>query len=284
MAKQILLSLRNEKSDESVIEMAKIVAKTFQYEIILLYVSTEGQEISSTDGKYFDRVRKNFSAEEIKTVNPILVKGDEIKEIKHITEEKDVKLIMMPAVEESDDSDELRNNNFKIIRKTELPVWEIKPGSSKNIKRILCPIDFNEHSERALKNAVALAALFKAQIMVLNVFDSSGSSSPFISEDEEDFKNEHKELLENFLKKINFDKVQWSSELKTGKPAEEILLAIDQFKADLLIMASEGRTGLSRKVQSSVTEEVTKTLPCSFIAFGDNDIIDVDSVPDIIDN
>ena len=38
------------------------------------------------------------------------------------------------------------------------------------IRRILCPIDFSEHSRRALDHAVAIARWYEAAVTVLHVF------------------------------------------------------------------------------------------------------------------
>jgi nucleotide-binding universal stress UspA family protein len=39
------------------------------------------------------------------------------------------------------------------------------------VERILCPIDFSEASEAALRYAIALATWFRAEIRVLHVVD-----------------------------------------------------------------------------------------------------------------
>lgn len=181
---------------------------------------------------------------------------------------------MIIAVADEGDKDAARKTNIKLIRKTEVPIWEVKPGSSAEIKRILCPVDFSEHSERALKNAIALAKLFNSELQVLSVFEPQKSTSVFIEKDNEDFKNEHKELLDSFLRNIDFSNVQKDINLRSGETTEEIIAEAKNFDANLLIMRSAGRSGIHRKAIGSTTEKIIKDSPCSVIVIREQNIIE----------
>src|SRR4030042_2220793 len=50
-----------------------------------------------------------------------------------------------------------------------------------------------------------------------------------------------------------------------GKPQEEILRGIREAQPSLLVMGSQGRTGLSRLLMGSTTERVVREMPCSII-------------------
>lgn len=65
-----------------------------------------------------------------------------------------------------------------------------------------------------------------------------------------------------------------------GSPAWEILSAADDFQADLIVVGSQGRTGLSRFVLGSISQKVLSTAHCSVrVARGH---IEVDPSPERI--
>lgn len=280
MPKRILVPLCMDDSDKTVLEVTKKIASTSKSEITLLFVTSN--DITSSNGDHFDEVNQELDNAGINTGQPILVKGDEVDETIRVLREKNMNLVVMAGIGEGDE-DFGRKTILKLIRKTEVPIWEVKPGSSTEIQRILCPVDFSEQSGRALKNAVALASLFKSELLVLSVYEPVTGTSVFISDGEEDAENEHKKLHDTFLKSIDFHKVEWNAEIRNGKPAEEIIAAAKDSNTDLLIMGSAGRSGIQRKVIGSITEKIVKALPCSVIAVRDQDILNVESIARLTD-
>lgn len=55
------------------------------------------------------------------------------------------------------------------------------------------------------------------------------------------------------------------TEVSFNKPADEILFFANYHKADLIAMATHGRTGLDRLVHGSVTETVLRHAPCPML-------------------
>jgi nucleotide-binding universal stress UspA family protein len=54
-------------------------------------------------------------------------------------------------------------------------------------------------------------------------------------------------------------------DVRSGDPAHEILQAASEWKADLIIMGSRGRTGLARLLLGSVVRKVVTHAPCSVL-------------------
>lgn len=75
-----------------------------------------------------------------------------------------------------------------------------------------------------------------------------------------------------FIKEFDLDGVVHKIEIKSGKADEKILNAIKNQHIDLLIMGTNGRTGLSSFFMGSVTEKVIREMPCSFITIKKNDV------------
>jgi universal stress protein E len=79
--------------------------------------------------------------------------------------------------------------------------------------------------------------------------------------------------MKTFIKEFDLDGVDHKIEVKSGKVDEKILKAIKKQHIGLLIMGTNGRTGLSRFFMGSVTEKVIREMPCSFITIKKSDII-----------
>ena len=69
--------------------------------------------------------------------------------------------------------------------------------------------------------------------------------------------------------------------LRTGRPADEILEAVRQHDADLIVMGTTGKSGLSRILIGSTTRRVLNRLPCSLLTVKAEDLLDQDYEADI---
>ena len=153
----------------------------------------------------------------------------------------------------------------------------MKRDISSHIKRIICPIDFSEPSRRALKNAIHLAREFQAELTVMTVIapltDTRLDLDTQLTSEQQLIAKEQTSRFENFLKEFDFHDVKLFKEIYQGKPYQEILKRIKAHKSDLLVMGTTGRTGLSRIMKGSVTEKVTREVPCSFITVKAENVI-----------
>jgi nucleotide-binding universal stress UspA family protein len=145
------------------------------------------------------------------------------------------------------------------------------------VRKILCPVDFSEPSERALAQAVALARLNGAELILLTVVQPVPTSIP----GEGTLLNELRpmpfimtELAQEHLDKLR-DKYcgeisgRTAVEVAAGVPFVEIVRAARDAEADLIVMGSHGRTGLEHLLIGSVAERVVRKAPCSVLVVRD---------------
>jgi universal stress protein A len=127
--------------------------------------------------------------------------------------------------------------------------------------RILCPIDFDGNSLDALRLARQIAERDKATLYVLHVVppqDPLVMSAPAITQrDEEHARTELQKVSNAEMKGVDHEVL-----LRFGHPAEEIVAAETETKADLLVMATHGRTGMSHFILGSVAEKVVRESAC----------------------
>ena len=131
----------------------------------------------------------------------------------------------------------------------------------RKISTILCPIDFDVNSLATLDWARELARESNASLHMLHVVTQNYPllmSAPFlISRARECAYIQLQEIARESLCDVDHHLV-----LKTGSPAELIIKTAQELKADVVVMATHGRTGVSRLFLGSVTEKVVRASPC----------------------
>jgi nucleotide-binding universal stress UspA family protein len=135
------------------------------------------------------------------------------------------------------------------------------------IKTILTPTDFSVHAEHAFRWALAMAADWNAHIVLLHVapllylayseslylMDPAKMENELITEAE-------KRLGELVHQQGTTGTIE--TRAVVGEPVWEICRAVEREHADLIVMGSHGRTGLSHVLLGSVAERVMRYAPC----------------------
>ncbi len=148
-----------------------------------------------------------------------------------------------------------------------------------NATRILVPIDYSDHSVRALHWGASLAEKYGAQLVLLHVISkaskglpepwavySAGRPAPSPPPPEEMMVIDLVEIAQNDLKdlamaKLN-DSLSVSPKVGVGEPTEEIVRLAQDEEVDLIVMGTHGRTGLRHVLMGSIAESVMRTAPC----------------------
>lgn len=134
--------------------------------------------------------------------------------------------------------------------------------------KICCPVDFSETSKAALEVAADLASEFEGELTLLHVVEDTHPLLPegrvFVAS----------EFLQPVLDKANRSLQEWQKlaekrgkirvegRVITGVPFAEILRFVEQGKFDLIVIGTEGRTGLPHLVFGSVAERVVRLARC----------------------
>ena len=134
-------------------------------------------------------------------------------------------------------------------------------------KKILCATDFSEYSNHTVNYGVALAREFGSRLIICHVIDLS--SVAIYGEFQLDPIGQQNRIIDDAkeqLEKLTGDQpVDWEPMISVGKPADEILRAVEEENIDLVISATRGRSGLKRLILGSVTERLMLTLPCPLL-------------------
>jgi nucleotide-binding universal stress UspA family protein len=133
-------------------------------------------------------------------------------------------------------------------------------------EHILVPVDFDEPSDSALAYAIALAKALGADITVLHAFEVPSYGFPggaLVVSDEAEMAKRilvgAQAGLAALVDKNAGSGVALKMSVREGRPAVEIEAAAQEIGADLVVMGTHGRRGLSRALLGSVAEEVVRT-------------------------
>jgi nucleotide-binding universal stress UspA family protein len=135
------------------------------------------------------------------------------------------------------------------------------------IRQILAPTDFSECSKQAVACAYEVAQTFGAKLVLLHVIEELPTYIGFIppggaSRVLKDLERQGHLDLAEILPAAEAPEVEVAHQVVMGSPSDEIAKVAVAEKVDLIIIATHGRTGLSRLVMGSVAERVMRTAPC----------------------
>jgi len=144
----------------------------------------------------------------------------------------------------------------------------VRAPTSFGLNRILVPIDFSAHSKDALRYAVPLARQFRASIHLVYVVEPTvypadlGFGQVVYPTFEEELVEKGREELQSLLRDEIGTSAGSSAVVRTGKPHQEILLEAEERRADLIIMATHGHTGVEHMLFGSTAERIVRNAKC----------------------
>jgi nucleotide-binding universal stress UspA family protein len=135
-----------------------------------------------------------------------------------------------------------------------------------NVHRILFPTDFSAYNDGALRLASSLAAQSQARLYIVHVHELQPLSVGLGEAAYLDAPTWREELreVEDELQKVvpSVGGVDYVHACLTGSAESEILEFAESHHVDLIVMASHGRTGLSRLLMGSIAEGVMRKANC----------------------
>ena len=179
-------------------------------------------------------------------------------------DQQDVDLIVMGTARRSGLSTLFPQSTASaVVRHAPCPVFtvldepEIVPGP---IERIFVPYDFSEPAGQAVRYGEALADFYGADLSLVHVIQELMVPMEYEVEVPDVDRDAVKERAESALEDVS-DR-EHRVLVRTGNPARRIVELAEDYDADLLVIATHGRTGLRRVLLGSVAEQVIRQAPC----------------------
>jgi nucleotide-binding universal stress UspA family protein len=285
MFKKILVPLDGSELSEASLPYVEELSAALGSEVVLLHVHGSGQrQYERMHQMYLDRlaetVRHNITrgrsdGSEARVTTRVET-GEAAETICNLVDKNGVDLIVMTAVGVSglNIGKMLGSVTDHVCRTVPKPVLLIRPkniprvdNQGRLINRILIPLDGSEISKLALPVGIELASRLRLGTTLFQMattvryYDNGSSSGAYvdyagINEAEKQRVTTQMTLLEKELKAKGLDA---GSIVVSGFDASyEIIELSKKIGADLVVMSTHGRSGLSRWVLGNVTERVLR--------------------------
>ncbi|OVE83283.1 universal stress protein [Natronolimnobius baerhuensis] len=139
--------------------------------------------------------------------------------------------------------------------------------------RILVPTDGSSHAEQATDRALELAASVDASVYGICVVETGPFGSVTLPGENESAASVLGERAREYVDRIDArgeaKDVPVTTDVIEGIPVREILEYADEIDADVIVMGTRGRGGISRMMLGSVTDGVTRHTARDVLVVGD---------------
>lgn len=138
------------------------------------------------------------------------------------------------------------SNTEKVVRHSKCPVITVKqPTKAEDIKNIVFASDFSENSKKVIRELKDLQSLLGAELSLVKINTPNSFENTLVS----------KKNMQSFIKANELTNVKVEI-FNSGSEEEGILEYADDVDADMIAMATHGRTGLMHLLGGSIAEDV----------------------------
>ena len=167
----------------------------------------------------------------------------------------------------------------EVVQHGRCPVLTVQPSqdlrSVGEEALVLAPIDFSERSRQAAQEAADLARKLGAELKLVHVVlrpTHPASYDAFIelAPDSEQLAEMARPQLDEIAASLRTEGLEVEADVAIGTPADTIVAVAKSSGADLIVMASQGLTGLAHLLLGSVSERVVRQAPCPVLTLKDS--------------
>lgn len=213
---------------------------------------------------------------EFASTRAIVRRGSAYGEIVRLAEEEEADLIVLPTHARTGLDHVLWGSVAeKVVRLAPCPVMTVSPRLETprpfGCRRVLFATDFSRCAEHALPSALSIARHYGAELLMVHVvtvwdYDPANPEwrfPPISPEHRGAIEEAGRERLDQAGTAAGADGVTVRTLLVRGfDPGMEIVRVAEEEAADLIVMATHGRTGVSHLVVGSAAEKVVRYSSC----------------------
>jgi len=159
-----------------------------------------------------------------------------------------------------------------LVRLAPCPVLTVREHMEKEevapYLKILVPVDFSPHAEKALKYGIALAMNFEASLNVLHVMDQPVQPSHYQLDDnflmmmQPNLEARTHEALQQLMARLAPKDLEYETAYVFGRAYAEIVNYAASNDVDLIVLGTHGLSGLQQFLLGSTAAKVVRHAPC----------------------
>jgi universal stress protein E len=162
----------------------------------------------------------------------------------------------------------------RVIRTGSRPVLMVNRDATKAYQRVLAAIDLSDASVHALTTAKDLGLLEQCQVNVVHAFTAVAKSTLYVADAKQSDIDKYvlaearkvEADLQAFLDGTGYARLNATYLLKEGDPYDAIATAAKETDADMVLIGTHGRTGLTKIFLGSVAEQILCRLDIDILA------------------
>lgn len=133
------------------------------------------------------------------------------------------------------------------------------------IRKILCAVDDSPLAEEVFEVAFNLSQKLGTEFAVVSIINPGPTTSDGMDIEtlRSSLRNDIKNLFQRLLEKKSRPNI--FKFIENGDPRKKIVEVAKEWKADFIVVGSHGRTGLSRVLMGSVSENVVRHSVCPVV-------------------
>lgn len=143
----------------------------------------------------------------------------------------------------------------------------------REINKILVGIDYSEYSREAARYAVYLAKNLAASVDFVHVLELPAYLGTAVGlyglaslknhlKKEEELKESSLEELKQFINEFKSDGLEFNCSVVVGNPPSQLINLSKESSADMIVLGTHGRAGISQMIIGSVAEKVVRKASC----------------------
>jgi nucleotide-binding universal stress UspA family protein len=146
----------------------------------------------------------------------------------------------------------------------------------KKVNKILVACDLSNYSIQAVEYAADMAESVDAELVIVNVINqrdlemvekvSQHTDKITVSNYIRETRENRSEEIAKVLAASNRDPASYRTVFRTGVPFREILAAIEEEKADILVMGTKGRTDLEDVLFGTTAQKMFRRCPIPLLS------------------
>jgi universal stress protein E len=278
---QILAATDFSTRSHRALRRAGLVAQARGAELVVVHVVDDDQPKDLVEIE--SREAERILAEQIGSITelrgaqcrPMVVGGDPFDGILRVASSIDADVIILGAHRKQLLRDIFVGTTIeRVIRTSPCPVLMVNTEVEQNYTNVLAAVDMSEPSVRAIRAGKDLGLFEGKRLIFVHAFLAMGAGlmarADITREDIDKYIAEERirasgELVA-FLRKEESMVPDWALRVREGTPIEVISATVKEIRPDLLLIGTQGRSGLPRVLLGSVAEQVLRSVDVDVLA------------------
>jgi nucleotide-binding universal stress UspA family protein len=141
----------------------------------------------------------------------------------------------------------------------------------KDLREIIVPVDFQQHTEELADFAISLADRLGAAVTFVHIVENAVFYADFVptyfARQEEQTYDHATRKMRTLVETCNKKLTHCTGEVLRGDVVDTILQCTEDKEIDLIVMATHGARGIEKILLGSVAERVIKRSKCPVLVF-----------------